>query len=681
MVITIKSMTLKNFKGVLGERKVEFSPTITQIYGANKSGKTTIADAFRWCLFGKNCEGKTTFGIETKDESGKLLPITEHEVQLVLDVDGREVTLRRVYVTKWVTEDGAKRVAGHTTNYFVDGNKYQEKDYKEYIATFCNEALFMSITNPSYFTSLPAEQQRALLTEMVGEVSMEELSAGNKDFEQLLEQMQGEQMERFLEHLAYKKKEVKAELERIPVRISEQQNDIAQLEQDSDWAALEKELAATESAIARIEEELADRSKVEDSKYERLAAMRKAINELKAKRQQMESQHQQAYSSECMKWEHDKAMAKQRISQAQSTQQLITNNKEAAQKYLQGFEEQAAKKEQAWQEQCAAFRTRWADAKAEQFTYDEDSQEFVCPTCKRRLEAEDIEEAVQRMQENWNTAHAKKMQQLNAEAHEMKAKHEHEVEQDNMLRANQDTIVSKADEELEAARQQEQEAQLELEKLEAHTITSVQVRIEADAAIGEVVAEIAAKEEELAAAQSAGGNGEDAGIESLKADKQQMVAKRDSQKALLANKQAIERKQKRIEKLEKQEAELNSQLTELESQEYKAQQLMEEEITELESKVNGLFTMVRFEMFEHKLNGALKTKCECLVGGVPFGDLNSADRINAGIDITNAICKYKGVYAPCFIDNAESINNVLPMQSQCIQLIVSRDKTLVVRAN
>ena len=159
------------------------------------------------------------------------------------------------------------------------------------------------------------------------------------------------------------------------------------------------------------------------------------------------------------------------------------------------------------------------------------------------------------------------------------------------------------------------------------------------------------------------------------------MAKRDEQKALLANKQVIERKQKRIAELEKQELELNSQLTELEGKEYTAQQLIEAEITELESKVNGMFAMVQFEMFEHKLNGALKTKCECKVGGVPYSDLNSADRINAGIDIINAVCKYNDVYAPCFVDNAESINNVLPMQSQCIQLIVSRDKTLVVRAN
>ena len=681
MVITIKSMTLKNFKGVLGERKVEFSPTITQIYGANKSGKTTLADAFRWCLFGKNTEGKTTFGIETKDEQGNLLPITEHEVQLVLDVDGREVTLRRVYVTKWVTEDGKKRVTGHTTNYFVDGNKYQEKDYREYIATFCNEALFMSITNPNYFTSLPAEQQRALLTEMVGEVSMEQLAAGNKDFEELLEQMGGEQMERFLEHLSYKKKEVKAELERIPVRISEQQNDIAQMQQDADWAGIEAELAATESAIARIDEELADRSKSEDSKFERLAAMRKAINQLKATKQQLESHHQQAYSSEKMKLEHDKAMAKQRVSQAQSTQQLITANKQKAEQYLQGYEQQAAEREQAWQEQCAAFRTRWSEAKAELFTYDENSQEFVCPTCKRRLDAEDIEAAVQRMQEIWNAAHAKKMQELNTEANNMKAKHEQEEHREATLRTSYETIVKKADEELELAKQEEGAAKLELEKLEACTITSVEVRIEADAEIKKLLEEIAAKEQELAAVESAQSTGSSSELESIKADKQLLVLKRDNQKARLADKQIIERKQQRIAELEKQEMELNSQLTELESQEYKAQQLMEANITELESKVNGLFTMVKFEMFEHKLNGALKTKCECLVGGVPYSDLNSADRINAGIDITNAICKYKGVYAPCFIDNAESINNVLPMQSQCIQLIVSRDKTLVVRAN
>ena len=680
MVITIKSMTLQNFKGCVGERKVEFNPTITQIYGANKSGKTTIADAFRWCLFGKNSEGKTAFGIEPKDEQGNLLPITEHEVQVVLDVDGKEVTLRRVYVTKWTTKEETKKVMAHTTYYFVDGNKCTEKDYREYIATFCNEALFMSITNPNYFTSLPADQQRALLTEMAGDVNLQDIAAGNKAFEQLLEVIGGEDMEKFLEHLAYQKKEIKAELDRIPVRISEQQNDIAELE-TTDWAQLEKELAVTESAITRIDEELADRSKVEDGKYEQLTAMRKGINQLKVKLQAMESHYQHAYNAECMTLENSKAMAKQRISAAKSQQQLINNSKLAAQQYLQGYEAQAEKREQEWQSECATFRTRWSAAKAEVFTYNEDSAEFVCPTCKRRLEAEDIDAAIQRMQANWNTAHAKRMQELNTEAQRMKAQHEQEVQRDNAQRASQQGVMDKAEQELATAEQAEREAQLELEKLEAQTIASVQARIEADGSIKALVAEIAAKEQELATAEQAESTSASAEQESIKADKAQLMAKRDEQKALLANKQVIERKQKRIAELEKQELELNSQLTELEGKEYTAQQLIEAEITELESKVNGMFAMVQFEMFEHKLNGALKTKCECKVGGVPYSDLNSADRINAGIDIINAVCKYNDVYAPCFVDNAESINNVLPMQSQCIQLIVSRDKTLVVRAN
>ena len=149
----------------------------------------------------------------------------------------------------------------------------------------------------------------------------------------------------------------------------------------------------------------------------------------------------------------------------------------------------------------------------------------------------------------------------------------------------------------------------------------------------------------------------------------------------LNNKQLIAGKQKRIEELEKQEQQLNAQLTELEGKEYTAQQLLEANITELEHKVNSLFTMVKFEMFDHKLNGSLKPTCECSVGGVPYSDLNNADRYNAGLDIINAICRYNNVYAPCFVDNAESINNVLPMQSQQVLMRVSNDKEVVINPN
>ena len=64
--------------------------------------------------------------------------------------------------------------------------------------------------------------------------------------------------------------------------------------------------------------------------------------------------------------------------------------------------------------------------------------------------------------------------------------------------------------------------------------------------------------------------------------------------------------------------------------------------------------------------------------GTPYRDLSASEKINAGIDIINAMCLYNDTYAPMFIDNAESITDILPTRSQQILLIVSRDKELTI---
>ena len=51
MKITLISLVLENFKGI---QKFEFVPDgkSTAVFGTNASGKTTIADAYYWLLFG-----------------------------------------------------------------------------------------------------------------------------------------------------------------------------------------------------------------------------------------------------------------------------------------------------------------------------------------------------------------------------------------------------------------------------------------------------------------------------------------------------------------------------------------------------------------------------------------------------------------------------------------------------
>lgn len=162
----------------------------------------------------QNSEGKSEFGIKTKDEEGNVLPELSHEVEVALLVDGKEVVLKRVYVEKWTKprQQEERKLTGHTTNYFVNGDKYTEKDYKAYIDSICTESLFVCITNPNYFTNLPDDKQRALLTKMVGEVSLESIADGNEAFTQLLKEIDGEELVAFCSTLAIRKKRLRKSL-------------------------------------------------------------------------------------------------------------------------------------------------------------------------------------------------------------------------------------------------------------------------------------------------------------------------------------------------------------------------------------------------------------------------------------------------------------------------------------
>lgn len=70
--VIIKEIRLLNFKG-LRDLTVEFDPALTEIYGRNGIGKTSIFDGFTWLLFGKNSEDRKQFGIKTYDEAFKEL--------------------------------------------------------------------------------------------------------------------------------------------------------------------------------------------------------------------------------------------------------------------------------------------------------------------------------------------------------------------------------------------------------------------------------------------------------------------------------------------------------------------------------------------------------------------------------------------------------------------------------
>ena len=88
--------TMTNFKGV---RNLCFEPNgcDAEVRGANATGKTTVLDGFLWLLFDKDSAGRKDFAVKTLDGAGRVIPMLEHSVELVLDKDGERVTIRKTF--------------------------------------------------------------------------------------------------------------------------------------------------------------------------------------------------------------------------------------------------------------------------------------------------------------------------------------------------------------------------------------------------------------------------------------------------------------------------------------------------------------------------------------------------------------------------------------------------------
>ena len=124
---------------------------------------------------------------------------------------------------------------------------------------------------------------------------------------------------------------------------------------------------------------------------------------------------------------------------------------------------------------------------------------------------------------------------------------------------------------------------------------------------------------------------------------------------------------------------MNDELTELEHLEYIITEFSKAKSETIDARINGLFDIVRFRWIKYRINGEEQETCEATINGVPYASLNAAGRIAAGIDIINAICKFEGVTAPMFLDNAESVNVIPDTLSQQIRLIVSTDDRITVK--
>ena len=152
---------------------------------------------------------------------------------------------------------------------------------------------------------------------------------------------------------------------------------------------------------------------------------------------------------------------------------------------------------------------------------------------------------------------------------------------------------------------------------------------------------------------------------------QQKIAELNVAKAKEA---AINEAEARIKELRAQLKEANQKLADVEREEDLRNEYSRAFGRAMEAQVNKHFEKVRFSLFEYTLYGTPKETCKATVNGVAYSStLNTADQMNAGLDIIRTLCQHYQVQAPVFVDNAESVNKLLPIPSQTIEMRVTNE--------
>ena len=229
MQFNLKRMSLENFKGIRNQA-FNFSSDLNIISGDNGTGKSTIMDAFLWCLFGKDSTDRATFEVKTLDAQGSVIERLDHEVTLILEVDFKEVTLSRVLREKWTKPHGQEEqvFTGNETTYFWNEVPLKQSDFQSKIKEMIDEGLFKLLTNVMYFHSLHWEKRREIIFSLAGNITDHEVldhsaSLLNKDHTSIITNIlnSGKTMAEAKAELSNKQSRIKKELKEFAPRIDE----------------------------------------------------------------------------------------------------------------------------------------------------------------------------------------------------------------------------------------------------------------------------------------------------------------------------------------------------------------------------------------------------------------------------------------------------------------------------
>lgn len=638
----LKKVILENFM-CYAHAEFDFY-AITKIMAKNGKGKSTIATAYLWCLFNCDYELKDN-PVVRREVDGKSVDDMDTSVELTLDVDGKEITMKKVQKRTYgeTVKDGVVvTTVSDTNSYYINSVPKTLKAFNEYLDVNMNILKMCSNINV-FLTQKPKEMREYLfsLAKKTTDLDMAKSKSELAELVPLLEKYTCEEIRAMNNEI---KKDVDDNAEKLKGQIEEKERDV-QLKQAIEVSDLELQKNSLKEQIEDCIAKQTDNDKL-------MAEYDKASSDILNLKFELSDMSRKA-NEENVKARRE---IENKISEKKDYLFNIADTIQKNNSEIYGYQNDI--------ESGTRERNRLADVwnKIKEEKFDENTA--VCPTCHRELPTEEIES----LRSSFEKTKADRLAKVEKDGLEVKADIDNARDMISKLEeCNKDNIANQKKLEKEVADLEKQLSELPQE-----------IDISATEEYKALEQKIAEKEEAMHKANDISAikaelKSQETALRQQLAECESQIAKSDT----AADEQRLEElKQTRIDS-EQNKANAEKILDLLDE----LDKAKNEALTEA---VNSHFSLVKWQLFEYAKNGNYKSCCIPTVDGKSILTTmsNKGNRILGRVDICNSIQKISGISVPIILDDSESLSadnqkKVAEMvDSQLIMLIVNDSEKL-----
>lgn len=632
----LKKVVLENFM-CYAHAEFDFY-AITKIMAKNGKGKSTIATAYLWCLFNCDYELKDN-PVVRREIDGKSVDDMDTSVEFTLDVDGKEITMKKVQVR---TYNKDKTGYKDDNKYFINDAPKTLKDFNAYLDVDMN--VFKMCSNVNAFLNQKPAEMREYLFSLVGDVTDLDIASQKAELAELVPLLNKYTVEELSAMNKATKTKITKDLPILDGQIKEKERDI-QFKQAIEVSDLELQKNSLKVQIADCVAKQTDNDKL-------MAEYDKASSDVLNLKFELSDMSRKA-NENIIKARRD---IENRISDKQflvrQTEKTIADTEKNIE-YQQNAIDSINKNLQD-------IRDKWKAENERKF----DETSLICSYCGQEYP----EDKKEQLRVDFDSHKAEELKTITNNGNLIKGKldenkkiledlqkelpqHRESLEMLNTAIADLEKQLSELPQEFDVSTTEEYKA---LEQQIAEKEEAMHKANDISAVKAELKSQETALRQQLAECES-------------------QIAKSDT----AADEQRLEElKQTRIDS-EQNKANAEKILDLLDE----LDKAKNEALTEA---VNSHFGLVKWQLFEYAKNGNYKSCCIPTVDGKSILTTmsNKGNRILGRVDICNSIQKISSISVPIILDDSESLSTdnqkkVSEMvDSQLIMLIINDSEKL-----